>query len=48
MKESSDSEGSTSENEDKIAMARLFLFYQVAVQLPSPEAYHFSCALKKK
>lgn len=34
--------------QDKIVMARLFLFYQVAVKLPSPEAYHFSCVLKKK
>lgn len=33
--------------EDKIVMARLFLFYhQVAVKLPSPE--RFSCALKRE
>lgn len=34
--------------EDKIVMARLFLFYQVAVKLPSPEAECFSCVLKKE
>lgn len=34
--------------EDKIVMARLFLFYQVAVKLPNPEAYCFSCVLQKK
>lgn len=34
--------------EDKIVMARLFLFYQVAVKLPSPEAERFSCVLKRE
>lgn len=34
--------------QDKIVMARLFLFYQVVVKLPSLEAYHYSNVLKNK
>lgn len=34
--------------QDKIVMARLFLFYPVVVKLPSLEAYHYSNVLKNK